>query len=95
MSKTNPCRNYRYETEHFILRQVRSEDAPALMACYSDPEAVARMNDDNCLRGFLGQSAVDLRALSGVWAGAEGARPAGLDHVPLPISIASGSIARQ
>lgn len=38
MSKTNPCRNYRYETEHFILRQVRSEDAPALMACYSDPD---------------------------------------------------------
>ncbi len=79
MSKTNPCRNYRYETEHFILRQVRSEDAPALMACYSDPEAVARMNDDNCLRGFLCQTEEDLRAYIAVWQSEDYARPAVID----------------
>ncbi len=39
-------------TEHFTLRLVQPEDAPALFACYHDKAAVARMNDDNCDFGF-------------------------------------------
>lgn len=46
-------KDYVYETEHFMLRQVRKEDAPALLRCYSDPKAVELMNDDNCVGGFL------------------------------------------
>ena len=34
------CRDYSYESEHFILRQVKKEDAPELLRCYSDPAAV-------------------------------------------------------
>ncbi len=46
-------KDYRYETESFLLRQVKREDAPQLLRCYSDPAAVALMNDDNCIGGFL------------------------------------------
>lgn len=79
MSTVNPYRDYQYETEHFLLRQVREEDGPALMACYSDPEAVARMNADNCLRGFLCQTEEDLQAYIAIWQSEDYARPAVID----------------
>lgn len=72
-------RNYHYETEHFTLRQVTEEDAPALMKCYGDPAAVALMNDDNCLRGFLCQTLEDLRAYIRIWQSEDYARPAVID----------------
>lgn len=79
MADKNPNRDYQYETEHFLLRQVRDEDAPALMKCYSDPAAVALMNDDNCLRGFLCPTEDDLRAYISIWQGEDYARPAIID----------------
>ncbi len=41
------------DTPSFHLRRLKGEDAPALLACYSDPDAVRLMNDDNCRSGFL------------------------------------------
>lgn len=42
----------RYETKHFLLRQVQLEDAYELLNCYSDPAAVANMNADFCTSDF-------------------------------------------
>ena len=41
-----------YETEHLTLRLVREDDAADLLACYSDPAAVAVMNSDSCTSDF-------------------------------------------
>lgn len=41
-----------YETESFILRQVKLEDAQDLLACYSDKENVAKLNADCCTSDF-------------------------------------------
>lgn len=70
---------YRYETAHFILRPVTQDDAPALLKCYSDPAAVALMNDDNCSRGFLCQTLEDLQAYIRIWQSEDYARPVVLD----------------
>ena len=67
MSTSRAHRDYQYETPHFLLRQVTEEDAPALLRCYSDPAAVARMNADNCMRGFLCETEEDLRAYIRIW----------------------------
>lgn len=67
MDNRSTNRNYRYETEHFILRQVTEEDAPALLQCYSDPAAVALMNDDNCQKGFLCPTLADMQEYIRYW----------------------------
>ena len=72
-------RGYRYETEHFLLRQTTVEDAPALLKCYSDPAAVQLMNDDNCSRGFLCGTLEDMEAYIRIWQGEGYARPAIID----------------
>lgn len=72
-------RDYHYETEHFTLRQVREEDAPALLRCYSDPSAVARMNADNCTGGFLFQTLEEMESAIRFWNGDDFARPAVID----------------
>lgn len=59
--------DYRYETPRFLLRQVRQEDAPALLACYSDPAAVALMNADNCTGGFLFQTLEEMEQAIQFW----------------------------
>ncbi len=59
--------DYRYETPRFLLRQVRREDAPALLACYSDPAAVALMNADNCTGGFLFQTLGEMEQAIQFW----------------------------
>ena len=41
-----------FETNSFRLRLVNLEDAKDLLTCYSDPNAVARMNADNCTSNF-------------------------------------------
>lgn len=73
--------NYRYETASFILRQVEAQDAPALLRCYGDPAAVALMNDDNCVRGFLCRTLEDMDAYIRIWQGESEsyARPAVID----------------
>lgn len=41
-----------YETETFLLRQVKMEDAQDLLVCYSDKENVAKLNADCCTSDF-------------------------------------------
>lgn len=41
-----------YETENFYLRLIDSKDTAELFRCYSDAEAVRRMNADNCINDF-------------------------------------------
>lgn len=74
-------KDYRYETEHFLLRQVQEEDAPALLKCYSNPDAVALMNDDNCTGGFLFHTVEEMREAIYYWNHDvfEYARPAVID----------------
>ncbi len=74
-------KEYRYETPRFILRQVVREDAPALLKCYSDPAAVALMNDDNCVGGFLFQTLEEMEQAIHFWNHDvfEYARPAVID----------------
>ncbi len=79
MSTTKAYRNYQYETERFLLRQVEEADAPALLKCYADPAAVARMNEDNCMRGFLCETEEALRAYIRIWQSEDYARPAVID----------------
>ncbi|WP_330558172.1 DUF3795 domain-containing protein [Acutalibacter sp. 1XD8-33] len=67
MNPENSCQDYRYETEHFLLRQVKKEDAPELLRCYSDPAAVALMNDDNCVGGFLFRSLEEMETAIHFW----------------------------
>jgi len=41
-----------YETEHFILRLISSDDAADLLECYSDPKAQGFFNADRCTSDF-------------------------------------------
>lgn len=79
MKDKSPSRNYQYETQRFLLRQVQAEDAPALLKCYGNPAAVALMNDDNCLRGFLCQTLEDMQAYISIWQSEDYARLAVID----------------
>ena len=72
-------RDYSYESENFLLRQVKKEDAPQLLRCYSDTAAVALMNDDNCRRGFLCNTLEDMESYIDIWQGENYARPAVID----------------
>ncbi|MCI8921504.1 MAG: GNAT family N-acetyltransferase [Acutalibacter sp.] len=72
-------RGYRYETASFALRQVVPEDAPALLRCYGDAEAVALMNGDNCSRGFYCATLADMESYIRIWQGEGYARPAVID----------------
>lgn len=67
MPRNDPYKEYRYESEKFLLRQVRPEDAPDLWECYSDPAAVALMNDDNCQNGFLCPGLEDMQEYIRYW----------------------------
>lgn len=67
MPRNDPYNEYRYESENFLLRQVCEEDAPDLLECYSDPAAVALMNDDNCQNGFLCPALEDMQEYIRYW----------------------------
>lgn len=54
--------NVVYETEHFLLRPVRAEDARELLECYRDPEAVTVMNADCCTTDFHFETPEQMRA---------------------------------
>lgn len=56
-----------YSTPSLLLRRVRTEDAEALLACYSDPAAVARMNADNCSCDFHFKTVDRMREYIGYW----------------------------
>ena len=64
----NPYENCpNYATERFLLRPVRMEDARALLACYSDPQAVANMNADNCANDFYCATLAQMQAQIRFW----------------------------
>lgn len=56
-----------YETDHLTLREVSPDDAADLLICYSDPEAVARMNSDNCVGSFLMKTEDNAREAIHFW----------------------------
>jgi ribosomal-protein-alanine N-acetyltransferase len=56
-----------YETEHFAFRLVRQEDAPDLLACYSDAAAVKLMNSDACTSDFHYTSLGEMEACISLW----------------------------
>lgn len=56
-----------YRTEHFLLRPVQPEDAPDLLACYSDPAAVALMNADHCTDDFFYATLARMREAIAFW----------------------------
>lgn len=76
-----PEKDYCYETKNFLLRQVKREDATDLLRCYSDPEAVALMNDDNCTGGFLFETLEQMESAIHFWNNdvSQYARPAVID----------------
>ncbi|MCL2056925.1 MAG: hypothetical protein FWH02_06880 [Oscillospiraceae bacterium] len=41
-----------YETTHFLIRLIQSEDAEALVKCYSDSKSQELFNADNCTGDF-------------------------------------------
>lgn len=55
------------ETEHFILRLVRMDDAQDLLACYSDPKAQALFNADNCNSDFCWYTIEELSYYIAFW----------------------------
>ena len=42
-----------YQTESFIFRLVKIEDAEALLKCYSDKDTVLKLNSDYCTSDFF------------------------------------------
>lgn len=56
-----------YQTRDFTLRPVELSDAEALLECYSDPEAVAHMNADNCTSDFNYTTTAEMRAAIEIW----------------------------
>ena len=53
----------------YRLREMRMEDAEDLLRCYGDPEAVRRMNADNCHGSFLMEDAESVRGAIRAWGG--------------------------
>jgi len=56
-----------YESSEFILRLVSPEDAEDLLLCYSNPEAQAIFNSDNCTSDFCFSSLDDMKRIIDVW----------------------------
>lgn len=56
-----------FESAHFLLRPAEETDAADLLRCYSDEEAVARMNDDNCTNTFLLKTVEEMIACIRFW----------------------------
>lgn len=55
-------------TPHYRLREMEQNDAEALLRCYGDPEAVKRMNADNCNQGsFLVPDLESMRSAIRLW----------------------------
>lgn len=56
-----------YETRNLRLRLVTMEDAHDLLKCYSDPNAVAKMNSDNCTSDFYYTSIEQMQNCIAFW----------------------------
>ena len=56
-----------YETTSFILRLVKTEDAEALLKCYSDKENVKKFNADFCTNNFYFSTLEQMKACIEFW----------------------------
>lgn len=56
-----------YETEHFLLRLVKEEDAADLLACYADEKAWPIFNADSCTGDFHICTPEDMRTCIQFW----------------------------
>lgn len=56
-----------YETEHFIFRLVKEEDAEDLLECYSDSASAKLFNSDNCTSNFIYKSLEEMEACIEFW----------------------------
>lgn len=56
-----------YETSSFMLRLVKEEDAEDLLCCYSDLQAVAKMNRDFCTSDFYYTTVEQMAACIRFW----------------------------
>lgn len=55
------------ESEHYILRLVRLEDAEDLLHCYADAQAQRLFNADRCTSDFCYTTVEQMRACIGTW----------------------------
>jgi len=68
MDKTSPyVKCPEYESEHFRLRLVSTDDAEDLFLCYSDTEAQKIFNSDNCNTDFKFATLEHMRAYIDGW----------------------------
>lgn len=68
MTKVNPFEQCpAYTTSNFQLRKTIPEDAPDLLLCYSDKEAVKLFNSDNCHTDFYFQTLPVMQEYMEVW----------------------------
>jgi RimJ/RimL family protein N-acetyltransferase len=63
-----------YETGQFFFRQVRADDAPDLLECYSDPRSAPIFNSDNCTSDFIFHSLAEMQHAIGYWLAEYGTR---------------------
>lgn len=56
-----------FETEHFIVRLIREEDALELMDCYSDKLARKFFNSDGCTSDFFYDTIDEMRECVAMW----------------------------
>ncbi len=68
MERTNPFDKCpEYETNHFLFRLVKEEDAEDLLKCYSDVKSVKIFNSDNCNSNFFYQNKEEVKKLIQFW----------------------------
>ena len=56
-----------YETEHFLLRLVAEEDAPALLPCYANESASVRASSEHCTYGYGARTLEELQGFIHSW----------------------------
>jgi hypothetical protein len=56
-----------YDSKQFILQLVSQDDAENLLLCYSNPEAQAIFNSDNCTSDFCFSSLDEMKGCIDVW----------------------------
>jgi len=56
-----------YETERFLFRLVKEEDAQDLLTCYADPQSARFFNSDNCTSNFIFKTAEEIQNCIRFW----------------------------
>ena len=56
-----------FQSDHFQLRLIRSEDVQDLLSCYADPLAAPLFNSDNCTSDFIYHTLEEMQECVGFW----------------------------